>query len=372
MIPPAAMPFKTAVTFTYDSGEFEAAQAAALKLIDAGNFAARREAARTRGKLRGLGIAYAIERAAPPGLEYAELRFDATGTATVLSGTTSQGQGHVTTYVQVLCERLGLDPAKVRVYEGDTDRIAFGFGSGGSRSSAMGTAAVALAADKIIAKGKKIAAHALEAAETDITFADGAFRIAGTDRKLPFADMVKIAYDPARLPKDVEGGLYESATYRGELASYPNGCHACELEIDEETGAIQILRYVVVDDFGVLVNPLLVKGQVHGGVAQGLGQALMENFVYDGASGQAVTGSFMDYCMPRADDMSSFEIETRPTRTATNPLGVKGAGEAGTVGALPVVMNAVVDALAPLGVRHLDMPASPERVWQAIRRAKRS
>jgi carbon-monoxide dehydrogenase large subunit len=372
MIPPASMPFKTAVTFTYDSGEFEAAQAAALKLIDARNFEARREAARTRGKLRGLGVAYAIERAAPPGLEYAELRFDATGSATILSGTTSQGQGHVTTYVQVLCERLGIDPAKVRVYEGDTDRIAYGFGSGGSRSSAMGTAAIALAADKVIAKGKKIAAHALEAAESDISFADGVFRIAGTDRKLAFNDVVRIAYDPARLPKDVEAGLYESATYRGDVASYPNGCHACELEIDEETGAIEVLRYVVVDDFGVLVNPLLVKGQVHGGVAQGLGQALMENFVYDGASGQALTGSFMDYCMPRADDMSSFEIETRPTRTTTNPLGVKGAGEAGTVGALPVVMNAVVDALAPLGVRHIDMPASPERVWRALREARRS
>jgi carbon-monoxide dehydrogenase large subunit len=297
------------------------------------------------------------------------LRFDATGTATLLSGTTTQGQGHATTYSQVLADKLGLDPQNVRVVEGDTDRIAFGFGSGGSRSAAMGSAAVVIAADKVIAKGRKIAAHVLEAAESDIAFADGAFRIAGTDRTLAFAEMVRIAYDPARLPADVEGGLYETGTYRGTLASYPNGCHACEIEIDEETGAIEVLRYVVVDDFGTLVNPLLVKGQVHGGVAQGLGQALMENFVYD-AGGQALTGSFMDYCMPRADDMCSFEIETRPTETKTNPLGVKGAGEAGTVGALPVVINAVVDALAPLGVRHIEMPTTPERVWQAIRGAK--
>jgi carbon-monoxide dehydrogenase large subunit len=370
MIPPSAMPFKTAVTFTYDSGDFEAAQAAALTLIDRPGFETRRAASKSRGKLRGLGIAYAIERAAPPGLEYAELRFDATGTATILSGTTQQGQGHVTTYIQVLCERLGIAPDKVRVYEGDTDKIAFGFGAGGSRCSSMGTAAIMIAADKVIAKGKKIAAHALEAAESDIAFAEGTFRIAGTDRSLPLAEMVKIAYDPARLPKDVEGGLYESGTYRGDIACYPNGCHACEIEIDEDTGAVQVLRYVVVDDFGVVINPLLVKGQVHGGVAQGLGQALMENFVYDASSGQVLSGSFMDYCMPRADDMSSFEIETRPTPTTTNPLGVKGAGEAGTVGALPVVMNAVIDALAPLGVRHLDMPASPERVWRAIREAK--
>lgn len=370
MIAPAAMPFETALTFTYDGGAFDDIQTEALAIADRAGFETRRAEARQRGKLRGLGLAYVIERAAPPGLEYAELRFDASGTATILSGTTSQGQGHITTYTQVLSEKLGLAPELIRVVEGDTDRIAFGFGAGGSRCSAMGTAAIVLAADKVIAKGRRIAAHVLEAAETDIAFTDGRFVVAGTDRAVPFADIVRIAYDPARLAPDIEPGLNESGTYRGTVASYPNGCHVCEIEIDEETGQLAVLRYVVVDDFGVVLNPLLVKGQVHGGVVQGLGQALMENFVYDAESGQPLAGSLMDYCMPRADDLCAFEIESHPVPTTTNPLGVKGAGEAGAVGALPVVLNAVIDALAPFGVRHLEMPATPHRLWQAIRRAK--
>ena len=369
MIPPSAMPYKTALTFTYDNGEFERNIDDALRLADVGGFDARRDAARHRGKLRGLGIAYAIERAAPPGLEYAEIRFDPSGTATVLCGTTSQGQGHATTYTQLLCDRLGLPPETFRVIDGDSDRVAFGLGSGGSRCSALGSAAVLLAADKVIEKAQKIAAHALEAAESDISFDDGRYVIAGTDRALPFIEAARRAFVPANLPADVEPGLYESATYRSTVACYPNGCHACEIEIDTETGEIEILRYLVVDDFGNLINPLLVKGQVHGGVVQGVGQALMEDFVYDSESGQALAGSFMDYCMPRADDLCLFDVESNPVPTATNPLGVKGAGEAGTVGALPVVMNAVVDALSPLGIRHIDMPATPERVWRAIAEA---
>lgn len=227
-----------------------------------------------------------------------------------------------------------------------------------------------MAGEKIVEKGRKIAAHALEAAEADITFGDGTYSIAGTDRSMPFADVVRIAFTPAQLPADIEPGLYESATYKGTVASYPNGCHACELEIDPETGTVEIDRYVVVDDFGNLLNPLIVKGQVHGGVVQGAGQALMENFVYDSDSGQVLTGSFMDYSMPRAEDFSSFEVKSNPAPTTVNPLGVKGVGEAGTVGGLPVMINAIVDALSPLGVRHIEMPATAERIWQAIQGAK--
>ena len=370
MIPPNAMPYKTALTFTYDSGEFEKNMDDALNLIDAAGFEPRRAAAAARGFLRGLGIAYAIERAAPPGLEYAELRFNPSGQVTILSGTTSQGQGHATMYTQILCDKLGIDPASIEVFEGDTDRVAFGTGAGGSRSSALGSAAVMMAADKIIDKGRRIAAHVLETAASDISFADGRYTIAGTDRSVPFTDVARRAFVPAQLPADIEPGLYDSATYRGTVASYPNGCHACELEIDPETGIIEILRYVVVDDFGTVINLLTVKGQVHGGVAQGVGQVVMENFVYDDDSGQVVTGSFMDYAMPRADDFCAFEVESNPVPTKVNPLGVKGAGEAGTVGALPVVMNAVIDALASLGIDHIDMPASPERIWRAINQAR--
>jgi aerobic carbon-monoxide dehydrogenase large subunit len=372
IIPPDAMPYKTALTFTYDSGAFEHNMDDALKLIDADGYGVRRAQSESRGRLRGLGLAYAIERAAPPGLEYAEIRFDPTGNATVLSGTTSQGQGHATTYTQLLCDRLGLAPEMIDVIEGDTDRIAFGFGSGGSRSAAMGGAAVILAADKIIEKARNIAAHMLETSEADIAFADGRFTVSGTDRSLPLGEIVKRAFVPAQLPDHIEPGLYECATYRGRHPSYPNGCHACEIEIDPETGALDMLRYIVVDDFGTLINPLLVKGQVHGGIAQGAGQVLMEKFVYDHDSGQVLSGSFMDYAMPRADDFCNFEVQSNPVPTGTNPLGVKGAGEAGAVGALPAVMNAIVDALAPLGIHHVEMPASPQRIWETIRNTRSS
>ncbi|MGE0747115.1 MAG: xanthine dehydrogenase family protein molybdopterin-binding subunit, partial [Rhodospirillales bacterium] len=267
LIAPAQMPFKTALTFTYDNGEFATVLSRALAAADYAGFAARRQEAAARGKLRGLGIAYAIERAAPPGMEYAEVRFDPSGHATILSGTTSQGQGHQTMYAQVLCDKLGLAPESIRVVQGDTDKIAFGFGAGGSRCSALGTAAVLIAADKIIDKGKRIAAHALEAAEADIVFADGRFAIAGTDRAMALQDVVKRAFNPGLLPDGLEPGLFETGTYKANIASYPNGCHACEVEIDPETGSLAMLRYIVIDDFGTLINPLMVKGQVHGGVA---------------------------------------------------------------------------------------------------------
>ena len=369
IIPVDALPFKTSLTFTYDSGEFEKNMDDAVGLADRVGFSDRRAVSEADGKLRGLGIANAIERAAPPGMETAELRFHPSGTVTILSGTTAQGQGHVTMYTQLLCDKLGMEPEQVKVIEGDTDRLAYGFGAGGSRSSAMGTAALMMAADKVIDKGREIAAHILEAAVDDIEFAEGTFTVAGTDRDIPFSKIVTAAFAPLTLPPGIEPGLAEQAAYRGDLPSYPNGCHVCEVEIDPDTGRVDVLNYIVVDDFGTVLNPLLVKGQVHGGVAQGLGQILLENTVYD-SDGQLLTASFMDYGMPRADDFSDFVIQTNSVPTTTNPLGVKGVGEAGAVGGMPAVMNAVMDAIAPLGVRDLDMPASPSRIWAAIRDAK--
>ena len=368
-IPPTAMPYRTSLTFTYDSGDFEKNMDDAVRLIDRDGFPVRRAASEATGRLRGLGFACAIERAAPPGLETAEIRFDPGGTATVLSGTTQQGQGHVTMYTRLLCNWLALDPAKVRVVEGDTDRLAFGTGAGGSRSSAMGTAALQMAKNKIVEKGAEIAAHLLEAAVDDIAFASGAFSIAGTDRTVTLGDVVKTAFDPVSLPDGIEPGLSSHAVYKGTVASYPNGCHACEVEIDPETGAATIESYVVVDDFGTVLDPPLVEGQVHGGVAQGAGQALLENAVYD-EGGQLLTASFMDYAMPRAEDFCNFQVKTNAVPTTANPLGVKGVGEAGTVGALPAAMNAVADALASRGIDAPDMPATPLRVWTAIREAR--
>src|SRR5438128_617349 len=344
---------------------------AALALADVGGFAARRETARRRGRLRGLGVANAIERAAGPQPEFAEIRFSPGGTAMLFMGTKNQGQGHETTFKQILHERLGLDPGDVRYVDGDTDRVAFGMGSMGSRSTVIGGTAIWMAADKIIAKGRRIAAKMLEAAEADITFANGAFAVVGTDRTLSLNDVARAAFQPAALPKGLEPGLYETATFSPPSDTWPNGCHVCEVEIDPETGAVALVAYVIADDVGTVINPLTLKGQIHGGVAQGVGQALMEQIVYDPDSGQLLTGSFMDYAIPRADSLPEVVVESHPVPTKLNPLGAKGAGEAGTVGALPVVMIAVLDALAPLGVRQLDMPASPARVWSAIREAQR-
>ncbi len=371
MIARHELPFATPLGFVYDSGDFAANMDRALVLADAAGFEDRRRASADDGKLRGLGVANAIERAAPPGLEFAEIRFGPTGQATVLCGATTQGQGHATAFGQLLSDRLGLEPGEIRFVQGDTDRLAFGFGAGGSRISAMGCAALLMAANKIVAKGKRIAAHALEAAEDDIEFHAGRFAIAGTDRGMGLGDVARVSFQPARLPDNVEPGLIESGTYRSKVASYPNGCHVCEVEIDRETGTILILRYVVVDDFGTVINPLLVKGQVHGGVAQGIGQALMEHMVFDPESGQMLAGSLMDYAMPRSDDLCCFEVESNPAPTQANPLGVKGAGEAGTVGALPAAVSAVADALRPLGIADIEMPATPERLWRTIREASR-
>jgi carbon-monoxide dehydrogenase large subunit len=370
LIPAAAMPYRTALGVTYDCGEFEQSMAAALRLADVAGFPARREESRRLGKLRGLAVVNAIERAAGPQPEFAEIRFNPGGSATILMGTKNQGQGHETTFKQILHERLGLDPAEVRYIDGDTERVAFGIGTMGSRSTVIGGTALWLAADKVIAKGKKIAARLLEAAEEDIVLSDGRFAVAGTDRGVTVRDVARAAFQPAQLPPGLEPGLYETGTFVPKQDTWPNGCHVSEVEIDPDTGAVAVVGYTIVDDVGTVINPLTLKGQLHGGVAQGAGQALMEQVVYDPESGQLLTASFMDYAMPRADTLPDPRIESRPVPTTLNPLGAKGAGEAGTVGALPAVMNAVLDALAPLGVRQLDMPATSDRVWQAIQDAR--
>jgi carbon-monoxide dehydrogenase large subunit len=371
VIPPSAMPFKTGLTFTYDSGDFGRSIDMAVELADYRSGEARKAASRAAGKLRGIGIAAVVERATVvPGIESVEIRFTPTGGVTVLAGTTENGQGHRTMYTQIVCDRLGVDPATVRVVEGDTRRLAFGSGTGGSRVSAMGGSAAVLATRKIIDKGRKIAAHALEVAEADLEFRDGAYVVAGTDRLLGIVEVAKLASGAARLPAGVEPGFSETGTHLAAEENFPNGCHVCEVEIDAETGAVAIVRYAVVDDVGTMINPHLVEGQVQGGIVQGAGQALMETVAYD-ANGQLLTGSFMDYTMPRGDDVTSIDSDSFSVPTKTNLLGVKGVGEAGTVGALPAVINAVVDALAPLGIRHVDMPATSERIWRAIAAARR-
>ena len=358
-----SFPYKTAITFTYDCGDFEKGLDKALELSKWSGFPSRREESGKRGRLRGIGLANAIERAAAPSMEYAEIRFEPTGTATLVVGTKSQGQGHETMYRQVAATRLGLAPEELRVIEGDTDAVAFGAGSFGSRSAAIGSSALWLAADKVIAKGKRIAAHLLEAAEGDVAFGRGRFSIAGTDRGVSIKEVARAAFAFATLPRGIEPGLFESATFSPVQETFPNGTHVCEVEVDPQTGAVELLDYVVVDDVGTEINPLTLAGQVVGGIVQGLGQILMERIVYD-AEGQLLTGSFMDYAMPRAGDLCDFRIGHNAVPTKLNPLGAKGAGEAGTVGALAAAMNAIVDAL---GTEDIEMPATPERVWRALR-----
>jgi carbon-monoxide dehydrogenase large subunit len=368
-IPPSAMPYKTPLTFTYDSGRFEENMDRAMKLANWQGFEERRKEAAKRGKLRGIGISNTIEQAADPTIETAEIRFDPLGGMTFVSGSISHGQGHATIQTQILVDRLGVDPDKIKFIQGDTDAVAFGMGTGGSRSTTMSGGAIVLVSEKIIAKGKKLAAHLLEAAEGDIEFKDGRFAIAGTDRSLGIHDVAQAAFQLDKLPPGMEPGLYETATYRARSANFPNGCHVCEVEIDPETGATEVVGYSVVDDVGTVINPLLVKGQIMGGIAQGLGQVLMEDKAYD-ADGQVLTGSFMDYAMPRAEHFCPVTIEDNPVPTPTNPLGVKGAGEAGTVGSLSAGVNAIVDALSVLGVRHIDTPCTPFKVWRAVHHAR--
>jgi aerobic carbon-monoxide dehydrogenase large subunit len=373
LVPAAAMPYATPLGLTYDSGDFVRNLDQALKSADHAGFAARRAAAASRGRYRGMGQAVYIEQSGFPPDEFAELRFDPGGTLTILMGSQSSGQGHQTAYAQLASEKLGLDLEKIRVQQGDSAAIAFGRGTGGSRSLPVGGAALMHAADKLIAKGKRIAAHLLEAAEADISFAvgpdGGDFSIAGTDRKTSLDAVARAAFNPAQLPADVEPGFAESGHFTPPAPTFPNGVHVCEVEIDPETGIVRIERYLAVDDFGVVINPMLLAGQVNGGIAQGVGQAMLERTVFDPDSGQLVSGTLLDYALPRADDLPALEFAYNIVPCRTNPLGVKGAGEAGAIGSPPALINAIVDALSPLGIDHIDMPATPEAVWRAIRNA---
>jgi carbon-monoxide dehydrogenase large subunit len=368
-ITPEGMPYQTALGLNYDSGEFARNMDQALAAADVAGFPPRRAGARARGRYRGLGHAVYIEQSGFPPDEFAELRFDPSGALTILMGTQSSGQGHQTAYTQLAVERLGIAPDKVRVLQGDTAAISFGRGTGGSRSLPVGGASLAQAADKLIAKGRRIAAHLFEAAEADVEFADGAFIVTGTDRRLGIEEVARAAFNPAQQAPGVEPGFAETGNYTPPQPTFPNGCHVCEVEIEPETGHIDIVRYLVIDDFGTVINPLLLRGQVQGGVAQGIGQAMLEHTVFDPETGQLVTGSLTDYCLPRADDLPAIEFAYNVVPCRTNPLGVKGAGEAGAIGAPPALVNAVVDALSELGIEHLDMPLRPERVWAAIRAA---
>jgi carbon-monoxide dehydrogenase large subunit len=368
-IRPDAMPHMTPLGLNYDSGDFARNMDQALAAADAAGFPARRAQSRAHGRYRGLGHAVYIEQSGFPPDEFAELRFDPSATLTLLMGTQSSGQGHQTAYAQLAAEKLGLPLDKIRVLQGDTDAVGFGRGTGGSRSLPVGGAALAHAADKLIAKGRKIAAHMLEAAEADIAFDDGSFAIAGTDRRVTLDAVARAAFNPGQLPPDLEPGFAESGHFTPPQPTFPNGCHVCEVELDPETGEIAVLRYLVVDDFGTVINPLLLAGQVHGGIAQGIGQAMLERTVYDAESGQLLTGSISDYALPRAEDLPALEFAYNVVPCRTNPLGVKGAGEAGAIGAPPALMNAVLDAVAELGVDRLDMPLTPERMWRALRSA---
>jgi len=369
LIPPDAMPYKTALTFTYDCGQFERSMDMALELADYAGFPARREDSRRRGKLRGIAVSNSIERAAAAGYEGAEIRFDRGGGVALVSGSITQGQGHETIYKQLVCDRLGIDPKDVQYVQGDTDKVFFAEGTGGSRSATLGGSAFLMATDRIIAKGRRIVSKMLAVAEDDVKFADGIYSAAGSNRTLSISEVARESLNPRNLPAGSEPGLVETAIYTAPVENFPNGTHVCEVEIDTETGKVEVLRYSVVDDVGTVMNPLLLEGQICGGVGQGLGQALLEDIRFDGKSGQLLTGSFMDYAMPRADDMCAMHLKSNPVPTKTNPLGVKGAGEAGCVGALPVVANAVINALSGLGIRHLDMPATPEKLWRAIQGA---
>ena len=371
-IRPEDMPYTTAVGSVLDCGEFERILNRVMETSDQDGFLARQRESEGKGRLRGRGFACYFEATLGQPSEKTEVRFDEDGGVTVLAGTMSNGQGHETTYAQILHQRLGLDFDSIRFLQGDTGQIAVGAGHGGSRSMQIGGSALLAAAEIVEEKAKRLAGHLLEAAPADIELTEGACRVVGTDLAIGLPELARIARDPARLPEGMEPGLDAVGGYEREANTFPNGAHVAEVEVDPETGGVRLLAYHVVDDFGTLLNPMITAGQVHGGVAQGVGQALLERTVFDPESGQLLSGSFMDYCLPRADDLPAIEVAFEAVPTETNPLGVKGCGEAGCIGALPAVINAVVDALRPYGIRHIDMPATPERVWSAIREAARA
>jgi aerobic carbon-monoxide dehydrogenase large subunit len=368
-IPPAVMPYKSPNGTTYDSGDFTALLDQAVKLADWEGFPARRAESRARGRLRGRGISDYLELTGPPGREMGGIRFEENGDVTIITGTLDYGQGHWSPFAQVLAQRLGIPFHRIRLLQGDSDELIAGGGTGGSKSMIVSGNAIVQASDKVIAQGRQIAAHVLEAAAADIEFRAGRFVIAGTDRSVGLMELAARLNAGLKLPADLPQSLDVAEIYDGPPSAFPNGCHIAEVEVDPETGWVDVAKYTFVNDFGVVINPLLVNGQAHGGIVQGIGQALREATVYD-ADGQLLTGSYMDYAMPRADDAPSFVHEFHPVPATTNPLGAKGCGEAGCAGALPSVMNALVDALSEFGISHIDMPATPERVWRAIQQAR--
>jgi aerobic carbon-monoxide dehydrogenase large subunit len=365
-IPPEAMPYKAPNGTTYDSGEFTNLLDKAVKLADWDGFPARKRQSQARGKLRGRGISDYLELTGPPGREMGGIRFEPNGDVTIITGTLDYGQGHWSPFAQVLATRLGIPFQRIRLIQGDSDELIAGGGTGGSKSLIVSGNAIVGAAEKVVETGRQIAAHVLEAAAADIEFRAGRFVIAGTDRSVGLMELSARIHAGLELPSGLPGSLDVADIYDGPPSAFPNGCHIAEVEVDPETGVVDVVKYTFVNDFGVVINPLLVDGQAHGGIVQGIGQALRECTVYD-EQGQLLTGSYMDYAMPRAEDAPLFMHDFHCVPATTNPLGAKGCGEAGCAGALPSVTNALVDALAELGIRHVDMPATPERVWRAIR-----
>lgn len=370
VVPFAALPYRTPMGTRYDSGDFKGTIDKLVAFADLAGFPARRQESEMRGKIRGLGLGCYIERAAGGAEEAATVILDADGGADVLLGTMTQGQGHVTAYTQIVADRLGLDPARIRIHQGDTDVVARGVGTFGSRSLPVGGSALQRAIDKVVDGLTPLAAELLEAAAIDIEFRDAGFRIAGTDRVIDVPRVAKAFHERREMGQRLPGGLGADLSAQGTFQpvepTFPNGCHSCEVEIDPDTGEVAVARYSCVDDFGNEINPLLVDGQMHGALAQGIGQALLEHFVHDETTGQPLTGSFMDYAMPRAADLPFFDLARNPDPCKNNPLGLKGCAEAGCIGAPPVVISAVLDALTKFGVQHIDMPATPYRVWKAI------
>jgi carbon-monoxide dehydrogenase large subunit len=368
-VPAKAIPYKAASGATYDSGDFPAVFKEALAAADWKGFAKRKRESRKRGLLRGIGVGCYLEVTAPANKEMGGIRFDADGAVTIITGTLDYGQGHATPFAQVLSDKLGVPFDRVRLLQGDSDQLLAGGGTGGSRSMMNSGLAIVEATTKVIEQGKAIAAHALEAAPGDIEFSGGRFVVAGTDRAIGIMELAERIRSGLTLPPDGPQSLDVKHVSEGAPAAYPNGCHIAEVEIDPDTGVIEVVKYTSVNDFGTIINPLMVDGQVHGGVVQAIGQALLERTVYD-EQGQLLSGSYMDYAMPRAVDAPDFTVISHPVPAKTNPLGVKGCGEAGCAGGLGSVMNAVVDALSVYGITHIDMPATPQRVWLAIREAQ--
>ncbi|PYO54896.1 MAG: carbon monoxide dehydrogenase, partial [Candidatus Rokuibacteriota bacterium] len=364
-----AFPYRTATGAVYDSGDYVARLDEAIERADVAGFPARRAAAARRGRRRGLGLGPYVEGTGGVPREYAEVRVLPSGHVEVPIGSVSQGQGHETVFAQVVAERLGVPFETVRIVMGDTDRVADGVGTFASRSMVRGGSAAVEASDLLVAAGTRMAAHLLEAAHADVEYRDGAFTVVGTDRSIGLFEVARAAA-AGRLPAALGATLGAARMHENPAFAFANGCAVCEVEVDPETGAVEIVAWTMVDDSGRSVNPMIVHGQMHGAVAQGIGQALIERCVYDPASGQLVSGSFLDYAIPRADDLPAISVTSRDVPSPTNPLGVKGAGEGGTVGAPGAVIHAILDALAPLGVAHIDMPATPARVWQAIQDAR--